>query len=123
MTIERYDNNGKPLSPLEGARKCPGCAKSPTATGGPDNWTIECQRHGHMAMGETLMQAVQFWNRYIAGITFDALANAVQSRDRSKLTSICAYCRNNTRSLERYGKDETVIECVECHLVKYCKAA
>ena len=50
-------------------RRCPKCFHLPTATiedkGTFFKVSLQCEQHGHMAMGDSLEQAEKHWNTYI----------------------------------------------------------
>ena len=53
-------------SELDGCRRCPQCGllPEPTTQDGV-TWTLECPRHGWMAIGSPISQAVAHWNHLI----------------------------------------------------------
>jgi len=53
---------------MDGAMRCPGCYRAPAGIVGGDVVILQCERHGHIAIGDTLAQAVDHWNIYIGFI-------------------------------------------------------
>lgn len=55
---------------MDGCERCPNCHKVPQPkVAGENTWSLECERHGHLAYGSSLEQVVSHWNTYIAFIT------------------------------------------------------
>lgn len=52
---------------LDGLKRCPQCHLAPDVIVEGNGMTVfECPRHGHIATGDHLEQAVENWNHYIS---------------------------------------------------------
>jgi len=63
--------------------KCPQCHLTPVVEAGEIPIELVCRRHGHRAVGDTLVKAVRHWNMYVCGISSlmsDGLRVANESR-------------------------------------------
>ncbi len=59
---------------MDGCLHCPTCKKSPTPKFEDANRVVlECEQHGHMAIGYSLQEAVLNWNLYIVLTTKKAV--------------------------------------------------
>lgn len=47
-------------------KRCPVCHLPPEVAVEDNQTILSCPRHGHMAIGATLPQAIEHWNRYIS---------------------------------------------------------
>lgn len=120
-TILHHDEDGNIQSPMEGATRCPACYLPPEVKLEDDQRVLlRCARHGHMAMGNSVEQAVQHWNRYITFIKTDGVQNAVGDGEGGGVwTSVCLYCKVYTPSRQSMDSQGNVrVECIVCHLPK-----
>jgi hypothetical protein len=62
------------VSDMDGCERCPECHILPIVKidqpyFGAVAMVLECEQHGHMAMGDSLAQAVKHWNTYVRFFT------------------------------------------------------
>lgn len=54
---------------MENLKRCPNCNLVPKVTvDSLDQVTMICEKHGHIALGNNLEQATEFWNIYVTFI-------------------------------------------------------
>lgn len=112
-----------------GASHCPVCKKQPTVRiDAPINLNgvfleesivLRCERHGYVACGNTIPQAIQHWNKFVGSIA-RATYIATALNPGPSMTSPCLYCQKDTlgHALEE-PTTRIWVECQSCHMIKY----
>lgn len=97
-------------------KMCPQCHKIPSPSFEYQNVSLVCERHGHMASGATLEDAVHHWNRYVDFLLKDALAKTEESAAGQ---SFCFTCSGMTSNLTFKNEYSEIVVCGRCHLLKW----
>lgn len=113
MSITPYD--------MTGCKRCPTCQIVPEPMIETSRYSktgfcivLRCLRHGHVAQGDTVAQAVKHWNYYITHAVIHRAAESFLNNVGLPMESFCIVCDRNTLSIIFPGQ----VECARCYVPK-----